>query len=94
MDHSTAWPQQLEDVDRSDDALRAWVAERIRRLEADGALARRAAGTRRYFVSDRVEDFARLASIFLQEDVTGEARQIELEQEILNHRLGIRNHAQ
>ena len=65
-----------------------------RRLEADGALARRAAGTRRYFVSDRVEDFARLASIFLQEDVTGEARQIELEQEILNHRLGIRNHAQ
>ena len=42
MDHSTAWPQQLEDVDRSDDALRAWVAERIRRLEADG---RRSADT-------------------------------------------------
>ena len=42
MDHGATWPQQLEDVDRSDDALRAWVAERIRRLEADG---RRSADT-------------------------------------------------
>lgn len=33
---------QLEDVDRSDGSLRAWVAERVRRLEADG---RRSADT-------------------------------------------------
>src|SRR5699024_3943385 len=42
MDETTAWPQQLEDVDRSDDSLRAWVSDRIHRLEADG---RRSADT-------------------------------------------------
>ncbi|MDN5599863.1 MAG: PLP-dependent cysteine synthase family protein [Brachybacterium sp.] len=45
MDDTTTWPQQLEnleDVDRSDDSLRAWVSERIHRLEADG---RRSADT-------------------------------------------------
>ncbi len=36
------WPQQLEDLDRSDESLRGWVAERIHRLEADG---RRSADT-------------------------------------------------
>lgn len=42
MTDTATWPQQLEDVDRSDIALRDWVAERIRRLEADG---RRSADT-------------------------------------------------
>ncbi|MFC0674374.1 PLP-dependent cysteine synthase family protein [Brachybacterium hainanense] len=42
MDASTMWPEPLRDVDRSDDALRAWVAERIHRLDADG---RRSADT-------------------------------------------------
>ncbi|ATG50726.1 cysteine synthase [Brachybacterium vulturis] len=42
MDDTVTWPQQLEDVDRSDDSLRAWVSERIHRLEADG---RRSADT-------------------------------------------------
>ena len=42
MDETTAWPQQLEDVDRSDDSLRAWVSDRVHRLEADG---RRSADT-------------------------------------------------
>ncbi|AXK46414.1 PLP-dependent cysteine synthase family protein [Brachybacterium saurashtrense] len=35
MMHSATWPEPLADVDRSDDALRAWVAERIHRLDAD-----------------------------------------------------------
>jgi len=42
MDITTAWPQPLEDIDRSDEGLRAWVAERIHRLDADG---RRSADT-------------------------------------------------
>ncbi|MGP9536459.1 PLP-dependent cysteine synthase family protein [Brachybacterium sp. AOP43-C2-M15] len=42
MDETATWPQQLQDVDRSDDGLRAWVAERIHRLDADG---RRSADT-------------------------------------------------
>ena len=36
MDETVTWPQQLEDMDRSDDSVRAWVSERIHRLEADG----------------------------------------------------------
>ena len=36
------WPEPLQDVDRSDEDLRAWVAERIHRLDADG---RRSADT-------------------------------------------------
>ncbi len=36
------WPDPLQDVDRSDEDLRAWVAERIHRLDADG---RRSADT-------------------------------------------------
>ena len=35
MHHEETGLAQLEDVDRSDDSLRAWVAERIHRLEAD-----------------------------------------------------------
>ncbi|WP_114854069.1 PLP-dependent cysteine synthase family protein [Brachybacterium sp. YJGR34] len=42
MDDAATWPRSLQDVDRSDEALRAWVAERIQRLDADG---RRSADT-------------------------------------------------
>ena len=42
MKQNATWPEPLQDVDRSDDALRAWVAERIHRLDADG---RRSADT-------------------------------------------------
>ena len=43
MTESALWPEPLQDVDRSDEDLRAWVAERIHRLDADG---RRSADTR------------------------------------------------
>lgn len=42
MTESALWPEPLQDVDRSDEDLRAWVAERIHRLDADG---RRSADT-------------------------------------------------
>ena len=67
--------------------------EVARRLTDTDALANRAQGTARYFVSDTVDDFARLATIFLREDVAGQVQQVDLEKEILNHRLGIRNQA-
>ena len=67
--------------------------EVARRLTGADALASRARGTARYFVSDTVDDFARLATIFLREDVVGQVQQVDLEKEILNHRLGIRNQA-
>lgn len=49
-----------------------WLGER-------GMLAEREAGACRYFVSDSTQDFARLASIFLGEDVTGPVERIEIE---------------
>lgn len=64
-----------------------------RRLTEDDALAQRDKGSARYFVSDTVDDFARLATAFLQEEVAGQVQQVDIEKEILNHRLGIRNHA-
>ncbi|OUQ21229.1 glutamate racemase [Flavonifractor sp. An135] len=64
-----------------------------RRLTEDDALAQREKGSARYFVSDTVDDFARLATAFLQEEVAGQVEQVDIEKEILNHRLGIRNHA-
>ena len=64
-----------------------------RRLTGDDALARREKGSARYFVSDTVDDFARLATAFLREEVAGQVEQVDIEKEILNHRLGIRNHA-
>ena len=64
-----------------------------RRLTEDDALARREKGSARYFVSDTVDDFARLATAFLREEVAGQVEQVDIEKEILNHRLGIRNHA-
>ena len=65
-----------------------------RRLTQDNALARREKGSARYFVSDTVDDFARLATAFLREEVAGQVEQVDIEKEILNHRLGIRNQAQ
>ena len=48
-------------------------------LEKEEALARRTApGRCRYFVSDRVEDFAQLASLFLGWDVTEDVTQVEI----------------
>ena len=65
--------------------------EACRALTASDALASRTAGESRYFVSDSTADFSRLATIFLQEDVTGQVKQVEIGAQILNHRLGIRN---
>ena len=51
------------------------------RLEAENALSGRdAGGVCRYFVSDRVEDFSRLASIFLRRDVGEDVTQIDINQ--------------
>ena len=50
-------------------------------LEARDALADpEQAGAAAYYTSDRAEDFQRLASLFLGEDVTGQARQIDITQ--------------
>ena len=49
------------------------------RLAADDALSgRQEGGSCRYFVSDRQEDFSRLASIFLGWDVTGAVGQVDI----------------
>lgn len=48
-------------------------------LEARGERAEREGeGTRRYFVSDSVDDFARLASLFLGGDVRGAVEQVDI----------------
>ena len=44
------------------------------------ALAERREGTAGFYTSDRVEDFERLASLFLQEDITNQAQQIDISQ--------------
>lgn len=44
-----------------------------------GLLARRDKGSCRYFVSDSTQDFARLASIFMGEDVDGDVDRVEIE---------------
>ena len=60
------------------EAARAAAAE----LEARDALSGRSAGGAcRYFVSDRQEDFARLASIFLGRDVAGSVEQVEIDRQ-------------
>ena len=58
------------------------VAERVARdLAARDMLADRASGgSRRYFVTDSVSGFERLASLFLRQDVAGEVEQVELAQ--------------
>ena len=49
------------------------------RLAADDALSdRQEGGSCRYFVSDRQEDFSRLASTFLGWDVTGTVGQVDI----------------
>ncbi|MCI6257302.1 MAG: glutamate racemase [Clostridiales bacterium] len=53
------------------------VASRLRELEE---LSDRPRGSCRYFVSDGVEGFSRLASLFLQQDVSGEVSQVEIGQ--------------
>ena len=45
---------------------------------ADALSGRQSGGTDRYFVSDRQEDFSRLASIFLGWDVTGTVGQVDI----------------
>jgi len=47
-------------------------------LAARDALTDRTRGERRYYVSDSAEDFTRLASVFLGEDVGGHVEQIDI----------------
>ena len=49
-------------------------------LAAENALAEAGDGSAVYCTSDRAEDFQRLASLFLGEDITGQARQIDISQ--------------
>ena len=52
-----------------------------RRLEAEDALSPRGTGgSCRFYVSDRVHDFSRLASLFLRRDVTEAVHQIDIVQ--------------
>jgi len=57
------------------------VAELVARdLAVRGLLStRQTAGRRRYFVTDSVAGFERLASLFLRQDVSGEVEQVSLE---------------
>lgn len=48
-------------------------------LGEHGLLAERESGSCRYFVSDSTQDFARLASIFLGEPVTGTVERVDIE---------------
>lgn len=50
-----------------------------RQLTAADALADRQSGRCRYFVSDRAEDFAHLASLFLHREVAETVEQVEIE---------------
>jgi len=49
-------------------------------LTERGGLAERDSGGARYYTSDRVADFQRLASLFLGEDVTGQVQQTDIAQ--------------
>ncbi len=53
-------------------------AAATRLAELDALSGRNGGGTCRYFVSDRQEDFSRLASIFLGWDVTGAVGQVDI----------------
>ena len=57
----------------------AWAAA-ARLAELDALSGRDGGGTCRYFVSDRQEDFSRLASIFLGWDVTEAVGQVDISQ--------------
>ena len=58
----------------------AQCARRVRALlaENDGLSGREEGGAHRYFVSDTVDGFTRLASLFLGEDLTGEVEQVDI----------------
>jgi len=58
----------------------AAVAERVAKdLTRKGLLsARQSGGTHRYYVTDSVSGFIKLASLFLQQDVSGEVTQVAL----------------
>ena len=57
----------------------AACARQVAALLADtGALADRDSSTNRYLVSDRVDDFSLLASIFLGQDVRGDVEQVDI----------------
>ena len=47
-------------------------------LTAQDALATRKRGESYYYTSDRVDGFARLASLFLGEDITGQVQKIDI----------------
>ena len=70
MTTSAMWPEPLQDVDRSDEDLRAWVAERIHRLDADG---RRSADTHLVRL-DLPEEPGRFLQVGATLDAQGELR--------------------
>ena len=51
----------------------------VRTLTAQGLLTDRGQGSCRYFVSDSTQDFARLASIFLEGSIDGGVARVEIE---------------
>lgn len=74
-------------------AVGAFMGPEVRLIDAGGACARQVAdlleetdalngksggGQHRYFVSDSVDGFARLASLFLGEDVSGDVEQVDI----------------
>ena len=57
----------------AESARAAWTL-----LTGQKALAERREGAASFYTSDRVEDFEHLASLFLQEDITNQAQQIDI----------------
>ncbi|SBW09661.1 Glutamate racemase [uncultured Eubacteriales bacterium] len=71
------------------DIIRAYMGPDVTLVNSGAACARQVAslleengggrpGVRRYFVSDRVDDFSTLASVFLGEDVRGDVEQVDI----------------
>ncbi|HWS43077.1 MAG TPA: glutamate racemase [Pseudoflavonifractor sp.] len=71
------------------DVIRAYMGPEVTLVNSGAACARQVAalleaneghcpGIRRYFVSDRVDDFSVLASLFLGEDVRGDVEQVDI----------------
>lgn len=56
----------------------ACACHTARTLKEQGLSAQREKGSCRYFVSDSTEDFARLASVFLGEEVEGQVERVEI----------------
>ena len=72
MDMSKAIREGRDRLGMSQEAL----AERLGGMAALAEPGRR--GESRYYVSDSVEDFSRLASIFLRQDVAAEGTQVDI----------------